>query len=222
MTVKQEKQYWRAWGKARKVLRDRGLSPALADAARKEIHRDIGAVYPARHEKAGEPKSHHDLTWRGDGDELTKFFARCAALAEPGNLKPQMKAQEQTEIKSRWVADRLMGQIGKIPHEFDDYLNTVAENTCGKKLLYCHSAQDWRKIIGALTRTAKYKSQDKAWPERERAAGQPGQSQAAKSTVILIPPSSPDDIADDAGDAFYEPRQAVATGDGVVDPNVPF
>ncbi len=222
MTIKQDRQYWRAWGAVRKVLRDRGLPPAKADAARKELHRQIGAVYPASHAQAGEPKSHCDLTWRGEGDELTKFFAACAAISEPGNLKPQMKAQQQPEIKGRYVADQLMGEIGKMPHEFDAYLDGVAQRACGKRLIYCHEGEDWRKIIAALTRTAKYKDPARQWPERERAQNQPKPATVAATGIIYMPPSSSEDIAQEAGDAFCEASYTPPAPGGDGEPEQPF
>jgi hypothetical protein len=165
ITKAQHNHYFALWGDARRELRRLGLTPKEADAKRKLVHLEAGAI-----DANGDPKSHYDLT----NDEFDDVKAKFLAISRPADLNAQIHQIDQAIIRARHKAGELMTQIGVEQSAQARYLDGVAKNVHGKPADQVKK-EEWPDVLGALNRTRIYKqkSQTPAVPAGVEDTGDP-------------------------------------------------
>lgn len=109
MTDNQKKFYFREWGKARKVLRENGFSPAEADAERAQIHQDNDL-----------PDSSKDFN---KTTHLDAFIKACRAIT--GQTSIDIQDQERKRlihlIKATGHPDAYLNKLARDKHHGDHW-----------------------------------------------------------------------------------------------------
>ena len=144
LNAKQLGMYRAEWGKTRKALRDYGRTPAEADAKRKELHTEAGAV-----KKDGTPKSSLELT----NPELTNILGLFWVWSYPADLERQLR-----QIGQKWehYAAGLLEACEVESHGRAAYLDAICRRIYKKPLAEL-KMPEWPDIIGALNHTRMHK-----------------------------------------------------------------
>jgi len=206
-TEAQQKHIMALWGDARRVLRQRGLSPKDADARRKQLHAEAGAVYPSNHALAGQPKSSKDL----NNDEFDRVKGKFLAIIRPNDAQAQIDQVNQPAKRAAHSAEAqaMLDIIGVAENDRVAYLDGICRQIAGVALMDM-PARAWWKVMAALKRTAKFKSPDKQWPAHGLGDGRvppvdaPAALLGGKPAIILAELDAQSDAQDEARDGAEE------------------
>lgn len=116
LTAKQDKLYWREWGKARKALRAAGFDPADADAQRE--------IYTT--EALGSYVPHREMS----NAQLDRMLEVFRAIAAPDDIS------HATDVPG--PRRRLLYGIAKLATGREDYIREIC--------LDCGLSGDWRRL----------------------------------------------------------------------------
>lgn len=117
LTKPQQQRFWRDWTAARKVqgwTKDRGWTDPQADNERRALLARAGF---------------ESLTEVDPGEGFDRVLAELAALTNPADIEPQLRAQEQPLVRLRYSCRELSARIHKLnpssASSADAYMTTI-------------------------------------------------------------------------------------------------